>query len=137
MDDLPAGFRVADDDDLPPGFRVAPADDLPAGFSIASQPDVVANLERAIPGVRFTSGFRTREYQADMRRRGYRPADNSGHLNGSDLDLLPPPGKSMGRLKARVKQAEPDAVLLPEGDHLHATFPGWYGAPKLGGMAGR
>lgn len=36
-------------------------------------------------------------------------------------------------LKARQLSAEPDAVLLLEGDHLHVTFPEWYGAPVLGG----
>ena len=34
---------------------------------------------------------------------------------------------------ARVRLVEPGAQLLPEGDHLHATFPDWYGAPALGG----
>ena len=36
------------------------------------------------------------------------------------------------RARNRVR---PDARLLPEGDHLHTTFPGWYGAPVLGGAA--
>ncbi len=98
-----------------------------------AQRDVVGDLERAIPGIGFTSGFRDKAYQADMRRRGYKPADNSGHLDGSSLDILPPPGKTLSWLVARVKRTRPEAVLLPEGDHLHATFPGWFGAPPLGG----
>jgi hypothetical protein len=111
----------------------APAEAWP-GEPVA-QRDVLGNLERVIPGIRglLTSGFRTREYQAQMRRRGYRPADNSGHLDGSSLDIIVPRRRSMGWLMAQVKRAEPDAILLAEGDHLHATFPGWYGAPVLGG----
>jgi hypothetical protein len=96
------------------------------------QADVVGRLQGAIPGVRFTSGFRTPEYQADMRRRGYKPASNSAHLDGSALDMLPPPGKSLGWLRGAVAKAEPDARLLVHDGHLHATFPGWFGAPVLG-----
>lgn len=95
--------------------------------------NVLADLQRAIPGVQPTSGYRTPAYQAEMRRRGYTPADNSGHLDGSALDLLPPPGKSLRWLAIKVKRIHPEAVLLNEGDHLHARFPGWWGAPPLGG----
>jgi hypothetical protein len=97
------------------------------------QRDVIGNLQSAIPGVRLTSGFRTPEYQADMRRRGYKPASNSAHLDGSALDLLPPPGKSLGWLRREVARLEPDARLLVHDGHLHATIPGWYGAPAIGG----
>jgi hypothetical protein len=108
----------------------------PPGFSIVGEAagrNVYADLQAAIPGLRFTSGYRTPEYQADMRARGYRPATNSAHLTGSALDLLPPPGKTLSWLGKRVRQVEPNARLLPEGDHLHATFPGYYGAPAVGG----
>lgn len=97
------------------------------------QPDVMGDLEKLIPGVGITSGFRTQAYQEDMRRRGYKPADNSAHLDGSALDLVPPKGKSMGWLKAQVKRYRRDAVFLDEGDHLHTIFPDWYGAPAIGG----
>lgn len=97
------------------------------------QPDVMGDLERIIPGVGITSGFRSKAYQDDMRRRGYKPADNSAHLDGSALDLVPPRGKSMGWLKAQVRRYRKDAVLLDEGDHLHTIFPDWYGAPAIGG----
>jgi len=130
----------------------APADDEWSGFDDAptkqpavkdewsdfgspEQRDVIGNLT-SIPGLSlssFTSGYRTPEYQADMKRRGYHPADNSGHLDGSSLDIVVPAGKSMGWLMREVKRVEPDAHLLPEGDHLHATFPGWYNAPVFGG----
>ena len=108
----------------PPGFAVEGA---------SGGRNVYADLQRAIPGLRFTSGFRTPAYQADMKRRGYHPADNSGHLDGSGFDLLPPRGKSMGWLRERVARYDPTARLLNEGDHLHATFPGYFGAPVLGG----
>lgn len=108
----------------------------PPGFSedgAAGGVNVYADLQRVIPGIRITSGFRTPEYQAEMRRRGYHPAQNSAHLDGSALDLLPPPGKPMSWLKDRVRAYDPNARLLNEGDHLHVTFPGYYGAPALGG----
>ena len=107
---------------------------LPKGFTTATtgKNDVYGTLMSAIPGVQATSGFRDEGYQADMRRRGYNPASNSGHLDGSSLDLKPPSGKSMGWLKGRVSVLYPKARMLDEGDHLHATFPGWYGAPTLG-----
>lgn len=97
------------------------------------QPDVMGDLERLIPGVGITSGFRLQAYQDDMRRRGYKPAQNSAHLDGSALDLVPPAGKSMGWLKGQVKRYRRDASLLDEGDHLHVIFPDWYGAPAIGG----
>lgn len=111
----------------------------PPGFTIEGEAggrNVYADLQSAIPGVRFTSGFRTPEYQADMRRRGYKPASNSGHLDGTSLDMLPPPGKSMEWLKGEVRRYDPNAKLLIHDGHLHATFPGYYGAPVLGGAKG-
>jgi endonuclease YncB( thermonuclease family) len=120
----------------PPGFKMQDAPPPPAGYKVdgnAGGVNVYADLQQAIPGVRFTSGYRNEAYQADMRRRGYRPAANSGHLSGSGLDMLPPPGRSMSWLRERVGSLYPDAKLLNEGDHLHATFPGYYGAPALGG----
>jgi hypothetical protein len=104
-------------------------------FPDAEQRDVLGSLQRAIPGVSITSGFRTPEYQADMRRRGYTPAQNSAHLTGSALDLVPPRGMTLGQLMQRVRKVEPGARMLAEGDHLHVTFPDWQGAPALGGAA--
>lgn len=101
-------------------------------FSDAPQRDVVGNLERAIPGIDFRSGYRTPEYQADMRARGYNPSDTSKHLEGGALDMLPPPGKSLGWLRREVARVEPDAVLSIHDGHLHAEFPDWQGAPVYG-----
>ncbi len=118
-----------------PGQPVAPAAQEPWPGQPVAQRDVMGSLEQAIPGVGITSGFRSAEYQADMRRRGYKPAANSRHLDGSALDLTPPAGKSMGWLAAQVRRVEPEASVLDEGDHLHVVFPEWNGAPMLGGMA--
>lgn len=107
-----------------------------ADFPDVEERDVIGGLEAAIPGVRFTSGFRTPEYQADMRRRGYRPAANSSHLGGAALDMLPPPGRSLSWLRDQVARAEPRASLSIHDGHLHATFPDWSGAPTLGGAVG-
>jgi endonuclease YncB( thermonuclease family) len=111
----------------------------PPGYTIEGEAggrNVYGDLLRVIPGIvpqNLTSGYRTPAYQADMRRRGYHPADNSGHLDGSSFDIVPPRGRSIRWLQDRVKAYDPTARLLPEGDHLHATFPGYYGAPALGG----
>lgn len=43
---------------------------------------------------------------------------------------------SMRELMDRVQRFEPDAYLLPEGDHVHVKFPDYYAAPALGGAAG-
>lgn len=116
-----------EDDDQPA------ATDPWADFPDAPQRDVIGGLEQAIPGIQFTSGFRTPEYQENMRARGYNPAQNSAHLSGSALDMLPPPDKSLGWLRQQVSRAEPQARLLVHDGHLHATFPDWHGAPVLGG----
>lgn len=97
--------------------------------------DVKADLERAIPGVVFTSGIRTPEYNRSLRARGYNPSDNSEHLDGAALDMLPPPGKSLGWLRAQVKRYDPKARTLIHDGHLHAGFDDYYSAPPLGGMA--
>ncbi|WP_156521624.1 hypothetical protein [Croceicoccus pelagius] len=111
----------------------------PPGFAIVGESsgrNVYRELQDAIPGVQITSGYRDEAYQADMRRRGYTPARNSRHLDGASFDLLPPPGKWMGWLMGQVEKVDPKAQLLREGDHLHVTFPGYYGAPPLGGGCG-
>jgi hypothetical protein len=110
----------------------------PAGFVVEGEAggrNVYADLLK-IPGItpeHLTSGFPTREYQQDMKRRGYHPADNSGHLDGSSFDIVVPRGKSMDWLAKQLRGVDPNVRLLPEGDHMHTTWPGYYGAPALGG----
>lgn len=113
------------------------ADDPWSSFPDADKRDVKAELEQAIPGVRFTSGYRDPAYNASLRARGYNPAEDSEHLDGAALDMLPPPGKSLGWLRAQVKRYDPKARLLVHDGHLHGGFDAYYSAPKLGGMAGR
>lgn len=123
----PTGFSASADGSVPPP---------PPGFSVegdAAGVNVYRDLQESIPGVRFTSGFRTPEYQAKMQSRGYRPAQNSAHLDGSTLDMLPPEGRSLGWLRREVGRLHPEAKLLIHDGHLHAEFPGYYGAPPLEG----
>jgi len=106
----------------------------PKGFTIEGA-DPLADIRRAVPGVQVTTGYRDEQYQADMRRRGYRPAANSSHLRGDSIDLVPPSGMSMTELAVKVRKARPDARILNEGDHLHLTFEGWGEAPAVGRSA--
>lgn len=118
------------------GPAAPPAPPPPAGFRVEGESggvNIYADLKQAIPGIGIQSGYRTPEYQDDMRRRGYHPATNSRHLDGSALDLTPPPGKSMAWLRGEVARLHPDAPMLDEGNHLHVIFPGYFGAPAIGG----
>lgn len=124
------------DDPTAPAAPATPVDPW-ADFPDASQRDVMAELKSAIPGIRFTSGYRDPAYNASLRARGYNPSDNSEHLDASALDMLPPPGKSLGWLKSAVRRYDPKARLLVHDGHLHGGFDGYFNAPKLGGMAGR
>lgn len=95
----------------------------------------LTSFDRYSPGGRefWLEAYGGRPYVID--RKGAKPAANSRHLDGSALDLIPPPGKSMAWLAAQVRRLEPEASVLNEGDHLHVVFPDWNGAPMLGGMA--
>ena len=63
----------------------------------------------------------------------YHAADNTTHMEGSTFDMLPPAGKSLGWLSAQVKRHYPASDLLVHDGHLHGRFPGYYGAPAIGG----
>lgn len=95
--------------------------------------DYYDDIRKRIPGVQVTSGFRTKEYQQDMRRRGYKPAENSEHLLGEKLDFTHPKGNKW--LQSEIARHYPEAQFLNEGDHLDVRFPGYRGAPALGGAA--
>lgn len=130
-----AGEPERTDATVPAGWEDFGADggaDQWGGFEVVPQRDYVGELERAIPGVRFTSGFRTLEYQQDMKARGYNPSDSSDHLKAGALDMLPPPGRSLGWLRREVGRVIPEARLLVHDGHLHASIPDWNGAPVLG-----
>lgn len=128
-------FGVGEGEQSPRGSHDALPPPPPA-FEIEGESggrNVYRDLQHAIPGIKFTSGYRNEAYQADMRKRGYKPARNSGHLDGSSFDVLPPEGKSMGWLKGEIRRFDPKARMLDEGNHLHLTIPGYYGAPAIGG----
>lgn len=93
--------------------------------------DAEASLREALEAGRLTGGI------AVDARDGSNPADNSEHLDGAALDMLPPPGKSLGWLRAQVRRYDPKARLKVHDGHLHAGFDGYFNAPKLGGMVGR
>lgn len=108
----------------------------PPGFTVEGEAggvNIYADLQKAIPGIQFTSGFRDYAYNQKLKRQGYPAADNTTHMDGNTLDMLPPPGKSLGWLRGEVARNYPKADLLVHAGHLHARFPGWYGAPVLGG----
>lgn len=117
---LPAGFQYEDDEPRP-----------------YSQRDMFGEVGELLPGANFTSGYRTREYQADMRRRGYNPARNSDHLTGGAFDIASVPGMSLGQAASRLRERYPDARVLfgdpGHLDHVHVAFPGYESAPPLGG----
>src|ERR1044072_2379686 len=96
---------------------------------IYSTKDYYTDIRENLPGVKITSGFRTPEYQEDMRRRGYKPAKNSGHLEGGKLDLVPPAGKDYNWLRQEINTRYPEAHINHEGDHFDVTFPGYNTAP--------
>ncbi len=146
-----AAREVMDDPDYPlpaKGAEEAASSDWP-GREVEAQPDVawpgkpvasrdvMGDLQRRIPGIRFTSGYRSPEYNESLRARGYNPARDSEHLDASALDMLPPPGKSLGWLRAQVMRYDPKARTLIHDGHLHAGFDDYYAAPALGGMAQR
>ena len=115
---LPAGFEL--EDDLPYSAR-----------------DMFGEVGELLPGANFTSGYRTRDYQADMRRRGYNPARNSDHLTGGAFDIGSVPGMSLGQAASHLRERYPDARVLYGDpghlDHVHVAFPGYESAPPLGG----
>ena len=111
----------------PPGFTVQ-------GEGGDPKANVSGHLERAIPGIQFTSGYRSDAYNQDLKRRGYQAADNSTHMDGDTYDALPPRGKSLDWLRAQVKREFPDAETLVHDGHLHFRVPGSLpNAPVLGG----
>lgn len=93
--------------------------------------DYFEDIQKKIPGIKVTSGYRTPEYVEDMRRRGYKPAHKGGHLDGSKLDFVHPNGTDW--LKKEIKKLYPEAIINPnEHDHADVKFPGYRAAPAVG-----
>ncbi|MCL6741162.1 hypothetical protein LZ518_08465 [Sphingomonas sp. RB56-2] len=146
--DLPAGFEV---ESLPEGFEIevpptasggvpgpaaAPYQSSQSGGAVAGSTFDPGGFF-ANAGVTVTSGYRTAEHQADMRRQGYTPAPNSLHLEGDAVDLVPSEGQSWGDVRKAARHAVEQwgngAKLIDETGtakpHVHVQLPGWGGAP--------
>lgn len=98
----------------------------------ASQPtDALARLQDR--GILVTNGLRTPEDTQRIRAQGYKPADNSLHLDRDAVDLTPgTSGMSMAEVEAYARDTfGPDAHIINEDHHIHAQIPGWGAAPDV------
>jgi hypothetical protein len=99
--------------------------------------DYYSDLQSTFPKANFTSGFRTAEYQEDMKRRGYKPAANSKHLDGDSIDIADFGGLSLSQGAAALRRKYPEASIMygdkNHKDHVHVTFPGYGKFPAFGG----
>lgn len=121
--------------------------DLPSGAVVLDEPDspylgrdMVRELEGLYPGISLSDGFRNEDSNAELRRRGYRPATNTRHMNGEALDISAfPNGLSLRDGAAALREQFPGARVIYGDrnhlDHVHVEFPGWEGAPTLGDTA--
>lgn len=121
------GHNVGQQEELSDGFEDVPASSI----------DWYSQLQKDYPKIGFTSGFRTPEYQEDMKKRGYKPSDNSKHLAGDSIDINSFPGMNLAQGAAQLRKRYPQANVLygdkNHKDHVHLTFPGYGGFPSLGG----
>jgi endonuclease YncB( thermonuclease family) len=95
--------------------------------------DPAAILKRE--GFEWTNGYRTKDDIIRLRRQGYKPANDSRHLDGDAVDLTHPT-LSPTQQEARLKQLFGDwrgAQIRNEGDHRHLFLPGWGQAPGTPG----
>lgn len=70
--------------------------DLPdSGVNMDSEFLTKLDNARAIANIRFkiTSGYRTKEYNEDLRKRGYKASPDSAHLSGHAADIAATSGK--------------------------------------------
>lgn len=120
----------------PDGKPLTDADGRPLSAGPTSQPQVAPQpatrgvpfdatgiqsaLSGVAPGFKVSSGYRTPEHNAEV---GGVP--NSYHIRGDEqhpqaMDLVPPPGMSMGDFVKVVGRTVPGGVqVIPEGDHVH------------------
>lgn len=117
------GAQAGGDDEweyLPPANPSQPARgqrerDQPVGVSFRDSNEARAAISRVVPGVRFTSGPRSR---ADNQR--VRGAPGSFHLQARAWDLVPPQGMSMAQLADTMRRQ--GFRVLNEGDHVHVSW---------------
>lgn len=105
-----------------------------AGFAKDFNP--VAALKGA--GLTPTSGYRTQKHQDALRAQGLTSTRNSAHTRGDAIDFAVPKGMSKAQAIELVKHQYPGAkVISSNGNAIHATFPGWGGAPDVSNSRGR
>lgn len=95
---------------LPPGFEVETPPARRDPWDILKEEGFVA-----------TNGYRTKGDTARIRSQGYKPADNSDHLRGDDVDL-DHPTLSPAQQERRLKQlfgGWGGAQIIDEGHHRH------------------
>ena len=102
--------------------------------------DLYGELQKKYPGIGLTSGFRDKEYQEDMKKRGYKPAANSEHLVGDSIDIKSfPGGLTLAQGAAQLRKQYPEAKIIygdkNHRDHVHFSAPGYGAFPALGGAA--
>lgn len=113
-----------------PAAPQQPASAPAAASPSPSESDVQGLLQKAIPGVRITSGYRTPQHNAEIGG-----APNSYHTRGDGqaVDLVLPPNVSFDQFKAFVQQSGlPVRELLNEkagdahstGNHVHLAWGG-------------
>lgn len=115
--------------DLPP---------LPDGFVVEDSQSYDPMKDIMASGYDFTNGYRAPEDIEELKRRGYKPAQNSLHLQGDAIDLVP--GKS-GKSMDDVRNFASNLLgkwggkgrVFDEGDHVHLQLEGWGEAPGTPG----
>lgn len=119
---------------------MTPLPPLPDGFVIENQPEAYDPMKDILSsGYDFTNGYRTEQDIEDLRRRGYKPAKDSRHLDGDAIDLVPgKSGKSMAEVRAYAAQildkwGRDKGRVIDEGDHVHLQLYGWGQAPGTPG----
>lgn len=85
-----------------------------------------------------TSGYRTQAHQNALIAQGMTKTQHSAHTRGDALDFAVPAGMSKAQAIAEIKRRYPGARVEPSnGNAIHATFPGWGGAPDVSGSRRR
>lgn len=100
----------------------------PAGFDKTFNP--IPELQQA--GFTPTSGYRTPRHQASLVAQGLTKTRGGSHPRGDGIDFDVPSGMSKSKAIEIFKQKYPGAKVIPSnGNSIHATFPGWGGAPDV------
>ena len=77
------------------------------------------SIAKAYPNMTWTSTQRTPEYQEQMKKRGYSPADTSNHLKGISFDAVGPDAQRLRRDIDSGKVQGLDYYIGPGYTHVH------------------